>query len=345
MNIIVLAGGLSTERDVSFSTGEDVCKALRERGHQAAMLDVFLGYEGDVSEDFFVRNDAIRSDDKKIKSIDPDLDQIKQMRGDCEDGFFGPNVLALCRKADIVYMALHGADGENGKVQAAFDLLGIRYTGSGCVGSAVAMDKGLSKKIFLEAGIPTPKGFFVRKGQSGDLPEDMAYPIVVKPCCGGSSVGVSMVQSAEEYETALQTAFRYEDEVVVEECIKGREFSAGVLGEESLPIIEIIPKAGFYDYETKYQPGMAMDVCPAELSEEKTKEMQNFAKRVYDELKLEVYGRIDFLMDADGNLFCLEANTLPGMTPTSLLPQEAAAIGMDYGTLCEKIISLAMEKK
>ena len=182
MNIIVLAGGLSTERDVSFSTGEDVCKALRERGHQAAMLDVFLGYEGDVSEDFFVRNDAIRSDDKKIKSIDPDLDQIKQMRGDSEDGFFGPNVLALCRKADIVYMALHGADGENGKVQAAFDLLGIRYTGSGCVGSAVAMDKGLSKKIFLEAGIPTPKGFSVRKGQSGDLPEDMAYPIVVKPC-------------------------------------------------------------------------------------------------------------------------------------------------------------------
>lgn len=345
MNIIVLAGGLSTERDVSFSTGEDVCKALRERGHQAAMLDVFLGYEGDVSEDFFVRNDAIRSDDKKIKSIDPDLDQIKQMRGDCEDGFFGPNVLALCRKADIVYMALHGADGENGKVQAAFDLLGIRYTGSGCVGSAVAMDKGLSKKIFLEAGIPTPKGFSVRKGQCGDLPEDMAYPIVVKPCCGGSSVGVSMVQSAEEYETALQTAFRYEDEVVVEECIKGREFSAGVLGEESLPIIEIIPKAGFYDYETKYQPGMAMDVCPAELSEEKTKEMQNYAKKVYDELKLEVYGRIDFLMDADGNLFCLEANTLPGMTPTSLLPQEAAAIGMDYGTLCEKIISLAMEKK
>lgn len=345
MNIIVLAGGLSTERDVSFSTGEDVCKALRERGHQAAMLDVFLGYEGDVSEDFFVRNDAIHSDDKKIKSIDPDLDQIKQMRGDSEDGFFGPNVLALCRKADIVYMALHGADGENGKVQAAFDLLGIRYTGSGCLGSAVAMDKGLSKKIFLEAGIPTPKGFSVRKGQSGDLPEDMAYPIVVKPCCGGSSVGVSMVQSAEEYEAALQTAFRYEDEVVVEECIKGREFSAGVLGGESLPIIEIIPKAGFYDYETKYQPGMAMDVCPAELSEEKTKEMQNFAKRVYDELKLEVYGRIDFLMDADGNLFCLEANTLPGMTPTSLLPQEAAAIGMDYGTLCEKIISLAMEKK
>lgn len=345
MNIIVLAGGLSTERDVSFSTGEDVCKALRERGHQAAMLDVFLGYEGDVSEDFFVRNDAIRSDDKKIKSIDPDLDQIKQMRGDSEDGFFGPNVLALCRKADIVYMALHGADGENGKVQATFDLLGIRYTGSGSVGSAVAMDKGLSKKIFLEAGIPTPKGFSVHKGQSGDLPEDMAYPIVVKPCCGGSSVGVSMVQSAEEYEAALQTAFRYEDEVVVEECIKGREFSAGVLGGESLPIIEIIPKAGFYDYETKYQPGMAMDVCPAELSEEKTKEMQNFAKRVYDELKLEVYGRIDFLMDADGNLFCLEANTLPGMTPTSLLPQEAAAIGMDYGTLCEKIISLAMEKK
>lgn len=160
MNIIVLAGGLSTERDVSFSTGEDVCKALRERGHQAAMLDVFLGYEGDVSEDFFVRNDAIRSDDKKIKSIDPDLDQIKQMRGDSEDGFFGPNVLALCRKADIVYMALHGADGENGKVQAAFDLLGIRYTGSGCVGSAVAMDKGLVQKDLFGGGDPNAERIF-----------------------------------------------------------------------------------------------------------------------------------------------------------------------------------------
>lgn len=160
MNIIVLAGGLSTERDVSFSTGEDVCKALRERGHQAAMLDVFLGYEGDVSEDFFVRNDAIRSDDKKIKSIDPDLDQIKQMRGDSEDGFFGPNVLALCRKADIVYMALHGADGENGKVQAAFDLLGHRYTGSGCVGSAVAMDKGLSKKDLFGGRDPNAERIF-----------------------------------------------------------------------------------------------------------------------------------------------------------------------------------------
>lgn len=160
MNIIVLAGGLSTERDVSFSTGEDVCKALRERGHQAAMLDVFLGYEGDVSEDFFVRNDAIRSDDKKIKSIDPDLDQIKQMRGDSEDGFFGPNVLALCRKADIVYMALHGADGENGKVQAAFDLLGIRYTGSGCVGSAVAMDKGLVQKDLFGGRDPNAERIF-----------------------------------------------------------------------------------------------------------------------------------------------------------------------------------------
>ncbi|MCH5266793.1 MAG: D-alanine--D-alanine ligase [Lachnospiraceae bacterium] len=344
MNIIVLAGGLSTERDVSISTGTQVCEALRQRGHQAAMLDVFLGYKGEISENFFVRNDAFRDSIGEIKKEDPDLKELKKMRGEAADGFFGPGVIALCRMADIVYMALHGAEGENGKVQAAFDLLGIHYTGSGYLGSAVAMDKGLSKKIFMVEGIPTPKGYTVTKNEAYTVPETMRYPLVVKPCCGGSSVGVSIVDNESEYHTALEAAFRYEDEVVVEECIKGREFSVGVLGGESLPVIEIIPKTGFYDYETKYQPGMAQDVCPAELSEDKSSQMRDYAVKVFDALKLETYGRIDFLMDEKGELYCLEANTLPGMTPTSLLPQEAAADGMDYGALCEEIISLALEK-
>lgn len=344
MKIVVLAGGLSAERDVSITTGDLVCQALRENGHRAAMLDVFLGYQGEISEDFFDKNDAFPEDSKKIQAAEPDLDEVRKMRGDDGDGFFGPGVIALCRMADIVYMALHGAEGENGKLQAAFDLLGIRYTGSGYFGSALAMDKGIAKKVFQTAGIPTPKGFTVTPDTVQPVPPEIGYPCVVKPCCGGSSVGVSIPADETEYQKALKDAFRYEEEVVVEEYIRGREFSVGVVGEEVYPVIEIIPNEGFYDYATKYQPGMARDVCPAELEEDKAAEMQQYALAAYRELKLSCYGRIDFLMDENGSLFCLEANTLPGMTPFSLLPQEAAAEGISYGELCEKIIALALEK-
>lgn len=342
MKIVVLAGGLSLERDVSIITGDMVCQALRERGHRAALLDVFLGYEGEVSENFFDRNDGISEDRKKIHTQEPDLDAVRKMRKEDLDCFFGPGVIALCQMADIVYMALHGAEGENGKIQAAFDLLGIRYTGSDYFGSALAMDKGIAKKIFQTGGIPTPKGFSVSKDTVRPVPEEIGYPCIVKPCCGGSSVGVSIPTDETEYRRALEEAFRYEDEVLVEEYIRGREFSVGVVGEKVYPVIEIIPNEGFYDYATKYQPGMAKDVCPAELDEKKTAEMQQYALEVYRELKLSCYGRIDFLMDENGALYCLEANTLPGMTPTSLLPQEAAADGLPYGELCEKIIALAL---
>lgn len=344
MNIIVLAGGLSTERDVSISTGLQVCEALRQQGHHAAMLDVFMGYEGEISESFFEKNEAFAKEMQGIRAVDPDIEEVKKRRGHEEDGFFGPGVIELCRMADIVYMALHGADGENGKVQAAFDLLGIKYTGSGYLGSAVAMDKALAKTVFMAAGVPAAKGYTLTRESSSKLPEDMKFPLVVKPCCGGSSVGVYFVEDQKQYEEALEAAFHYEEELVVEECISGREFSVGVLGGEALPIIEIIPKEGFYDYETKYQPGMATDVCPAELTQEQTERMQAYAVKVYEALKLETYGRIDFLMDANGDMYCLEANTLPGMTPTSLLPQEAAATGMSYKALCEEIISMALEK-
>ena len=257
-------------------------------------------------------------------------------------GLFGPNVIEICRQADIVYMGLHGADGENGKVQAAFDILGIRYTGSDYLGSALAMDKGMAKKVFLQSGIPTPNGFSMKKSHVTKLPDEIGYPCIVKPCCGGSSVGMSIAKNEEEYNKALELAFKYEDEVVVEEYIKGREFSVGVIGGKSLPIIEIIPKSGVYDYETKYQPGMAEDVCPATLSDEITDKMQTYAIDVYRELKLGSYARIDFLLDADDNMYCLEANTLPGMTATSLLPQEAKVLGIEYGVLCEQVIAQAL---
>lgn len=344
MRIVVLAGGLSTERDVSLITGSHVCKALNKRGHKAILLDVFLGYKEEGDDVSGIFEDNVSNDVAGITEIDPDLDKVKAMRSGNTESFFGPNVIEICRSADIVYMALHGADGENGKIQAAFDLLGIKYTGSGYLGSALAMDKGMSKKVFLTGDIPTPKGFCLNKYNKPVMPDELGYPCIVKPCCGGSSVGVSVANNEDEYKRALETAFKYEDEVVVEEFIKGREFSVGVIGGKSLPIIEIIPKTGFYDYKTKYQSGMADDVCPAVLSDEQTDRMQAHAIDVYRELKLGTYARIDFLLDADGNMYCLEANTLPGMTATSLLPQEAKAIGIEYDELCEIMIAEAMYK-
>ena len=356
MRVVVLAGGLSVERDVSINSGTKVCKALCDRGHQAVLLDIFLGYgkEGDDLEGVFEGNANLTQLSDTIQAVAPDLESVKAMRGDDGECLFGPNVVAICRMADIVYMGLHGAEGENGKVQAAFDVLGIKYTGSGYLGSAVAMDKGITKKILLSAGIPTPAGFTIRADMDGKVPDDVladgsasggiGFPCVVKPCCGGSSVGVSIPKDAEEYKKALDLAFHYEDEVVVEEFIRGREFSVGILAGKALPVIEIIPKTQFYDYETKYQAGMADEVCPAELSEELTKTMQEWAVRVYEELKLEVYGRIDFLLDGEGRMYCLEANTLPGMTPTSLIPQEAKAVGIEYGELCETIIQEALKR-
>ena len=346
MKIVVLAGGISTERDVSLISGAGILKALRQRGHQAILLDVFLGYKkrGDDVSNIFEKSDEMDDHVNDIQAVDPDIESVKKLRDGDEKGLFGPNVIEICRQADIVYMGLHGADGENGKVQAAFDILGIRYTGSDYLGSALAMDKGMAKKVFLQSGIPTPNGFSMKKSHVTKLPDEIGYPCIVKPCCGGSSVGMSIAKNEEEYNKALELAFKYEDEVVVEEYIKGREFSVGVIGGKSLPIIEIIPKSGVYDYETKYQPGMAEDVCPAPLSDEITDKMQTYAIDVYRELKLGSYARIDFLLDADDNMYCLEANTLPGMTPTSLIPQEAAVLGMDYPTLCEELIRVSQKK-
>ena len=171
---------------------------------------------------------------------------------------------------------------------------------------------------------------------------EVSFPCVVKACCGGSSVGVAMANDAEEYEEAKKEAFLYDDEVVVEEYIKGREFSVGVMDGVALPVIEIAPLQGFYDYKNKYQAGSAIETCPAELSAEKTEEMQEYAEKAFKILRLKNYARMDFMMNESGDLFCLEANTLPGMTPTSLLPQEAAAAGISFSELCERIIEAAL---
>lgn len=348
MNIVVLAGGLSTERDVSFKTGDMVSKALRENGHQVILLDVFMGYSDKPEnlEGIFERAEEVSVQVADIPEVAPDLAKVKASRKDQSDCFFGPNVIELCRRADVVFMALHGENGENGKIQAAFDLYGIRYTGTGYLSSALAMDKGMAKQLFLSAGIPTPQGMAMKKENRKDTAAELGLklPCVVKPCCGGSSIGVSIVHTEEEFKKALDEAFRWEDKLIIEEYVKGREFSVGVIDFKALPIIEIAPVQGFYDYKNKYKAGSAVETCPAVLSEELTKQMQHYAERVAEVLGLDTYSRTDFLLNEQNEIYCLEANTLPGMTPTSLLPQEAAAVGISFNELCEKIIEISLKK-
>ncbi len=348
MNIVVLAGGLSPERDVSFVTGSNVTAALRKNGHQVILLDVFMGY-GDDEEDLtgvFERSREVSVSVSGITEDAPDLAAVKKSRKDQSDCFFGPNVIAMCRMADIVFLALHGENGENGKVQATFDLYGIKYTGTGYLSSALAMDKSLSKRLFAANGIPTPAGISMKKEecQWEFAKTGLAFPCVVKPCCGGSSIGVSIVRNEKEYQKALEEAFRWEQEVVIEEYIRGREFSVGVMDFQALPIIEIAPIEGFYDYKNKYAAGSAVETCPAEISAEITARMQRCAEDVAKVLGLNTYSRMDFLLDDEDHIYCLEANTLPGMTSTSLIPQEAKAVGIDFEQLCEKIIQISLKK-
>lgn len=342
MNIVVLAGGISTERDVSLISGKMIYRAVKKNGHKAILLDVFLGYNGSV-DGIFDRDEDWEAQVKGISETNPDIEAVKALRPDWKKQFFGPNVIALCQAADVVFMALHGENGENGKIQACFDLMGITYTGTDYVSSALCMDKGLSKDMFAQYGVPTPKGIRIKKGQQD--PGTVPFPCIVKACCGGSSVGVSIARNSEEYEAAKAESFRYDNEAIVEQYIEGREFSVGVLDGKALPIIEIAPLSSFYDYKNKYQAGSTIETCPADLSPEKTAEMQKYAETAFRALRLKNYARMDFMMGKAGDIYCLEANTLPGMTPTSLLPQEAAAVGISYEQLCEKLIEVSLRER
>lgn len=343
MKIVVLAGGLSPERIVSLSSGTMACNAFLKAGHQAILLDLFFGMpELDTDIDQLFLN-ARPLPPAPISEIEPDLAAIAASRPCGWSDRIGLNVIEICQKADIVYMALHGADGENGSVQKVFDEHGIRYTGSGPEGCRVSMDKHAAKVVFLREGILTPKSRLLRRGEIFSL-DELPLPAVAKPNSGGSSIGISIAHTREELKKAIEFAFQQEDCILVEEFVKGRELSCGVLDGKALPIIEIIPKEGFYDYKNKYQAGAALEVTPAPLPPSATEKVQRMAEQVFKALKLSVYARMDFLLTEDEDAYCLEANTLPGMTPTSLLPQEAAVVGIDYIHLCEKIIALSLEK-
>ena len=343
MKIVVLAGGLSPERIVSLSSGTMACNAFLKAGHQAILLDLFFGMPELTTDIDQLFENAKPLPPAPISETEPDLAAIAASRPSGWSDRIGLNVIEICQKADIVYMALHGADGENGSVQKVFDEHGIRYTGSGPEGCRLSMDKHAAKEIFGQEGILTPASWLLRRGEIFSL-DELPLPAVAKPNSGGSSIGISIATTRAELKRAIELAFQQEDSILVEEFIKGRELSCGVLDGKALPVIEIIPKEGFYDYKNKYQAGAALEVTPAPISPAATEKVQRLAERVFRALHLSVYARMDFLLTEEEEAYCLEANTLPGMTPTSLLPQEAAVLGIDYIHLCEKIIDLSLEK-
>ena len=342
MKIAVLCGGLSPERNVSISSGTKIAGALKENGHQVVLLDMFFGledYTGDITRVF---DDPPALGGTRIDESAPDLEAVRAQRKLRSPSLFGAHVLEVCAMADIVFLALHGRTGEDGRVQATLDLLGIPYTGSGYLGSAIAMDKDLTKRVVAPLGVKTPAWMLV-ESDGMDIDAVIAQaklPCVVKPDDSGSSIGVSIANDAAELRTALEAAAREGSRILIEQYVRGREVQIGILGDKALPSIEIIPAVGFYDYRNKYQPGAAKEITPAETEQR----LADAALTVFRALNLSAYSRADFILDDAGELWFLEINTLPGMTPTSLVPQEAAAVGISYSELCEQIIAAALHK-
>lgn len=336
MKIIVLAGGLSPERDVSLSSSALISNALIENGHDVMLLDLFIGKDNREIEPVYRNSKSSYRYSYTVPEQEPDLAAIRAAVN-TDSAFIGNGVIELCREADVVFMGLHGSVGENGQLQAVFDLYGIKYTGTGYAGSLLAMDKDVSKRLMRDNNILTPDWEYIELCRENSF-SNMEYPCVIKPCNCGSSVGVTVVENAEQLKTAIDYAKKYEDFIVAEKKIEGREFSVGILDGKALPVIEIKPLAGFYDYKNKYQMGLTEEICPADISKDIEQLLQSSALSVHNTLRLGFYSRVDFIVDKENKAYCLEANTLPGMTPTSLLPQEAKVAGISYNELCNKIV-------
>jgi D-alanine-D-alanine ligase len=331
MRITVLMGGTSAERDVSIASGLRIVQALRSRGHDVTAFDTARGV--------IKREDEaqVAADGMKVKP--PSLEDLAQMQRTSLSPSLG--TVPAVREAEVVFLALHGGQGEDGTIQALLDLSGVRYTGSGHLSSALAMDKDLSKQLFRAAGVMTAD-WLMAPVSSAQVERELGLPVVVKPSKQGSTVGLTLVRKSEDLLPAVKEARRYDDEVMIEAYVPGRELTVSVLGDQALPVGEIIPKHEIYDYECKYTSGMALEEFPAKLARDEAERLQALALRAYRALKLSGYGRIDFRRRDDGVSFCLEANTLPGMTELSLMPQAAQAAGISFSELCERIVYLAM---
>lgn len=324
-------GGTSAERDVSIASGLRIAAALRSRGHEVISLDTAKGVIDAATEKALLTSG--------VGQAPPDLESLAAMSRQSLSPTLG--TLPEVRQADVVFLALHGGQGEDGTLQALFDLSGVRYTGTGPLGSALGMDKDLSKRLFRDNGVRTAE-WLMAPATSQQVREKVGFPVVVKPSKQGSTVGLTLVRDPSGLEAAIREAFKYDDEVMLERFISGRELTVGILGHEALPIGEIIPKNELYDYESKYTKGMAVEEFPARLDPAVAALVQEQAVLAFKALKLRGYARIDFRLDDSGGCFCLEANTLPGMTELSLIPQAAAAAGISFPELCERIVQLAI---
>jgi D-alanine-D-alanine ligase len=333
VNITVLLGGVSAERDVSLSSGLRIAAALRERGHSVTCLDPAEGVMSRAHEGALMA--------QGVGSTPPSLESLAGLAKRSLSPVLG--TLPEVTGADCVFLALHGGQGEDGTVQAVLDMAGVPYTGSGHLASALAMDKHLSKVVMRDAGVATADWLMAdhRPVDRQAVVGKLGLPLIVKPSKQGSTVGLSIVRDSADIEGAVREAFRFDDEVMIERFVPGRELTVGILGDQALPAIEIVPVKELYDYECKYTPGMAAEFV-AELDERTSALLADQALRAFQALKLGGYARIDFRLDPQGQPWCLEANTLPGMTPTSLIPQGAQAAGVLFPDLCERIVQLAL---
>lgn len=331
MKITVLMGGTSSERNVSLASGIRIVQALRSKGHDVTPMDPARGVIGAAEERELSTG--------KVGTEPPSLEALSKFA----EGTFLSNLIAMkeIKDADVVFLALHGGQGEDGTLQALLDMAHVKYTGSGHLSSALAMDKDLSKKLFRMEDVKTAD-WLMAPATTEQVEGILGLPVIVKPSKQGSTVGLSLVKKREDLAPAIAEASKYDDEVMVEQFIPGRELTVGVLGDVALPVGEIFPKHEIYDYECKYTAGMASEEFPAKLSREATEKVQQQALLAFKALKLRGYARIDFRLTTEGEFYCLEANTLPGMTELSLIPQGAAAMGIGFPELCERIVRLAL---
>jgi D-alanine-D-alanine ligase len=332
MNITVLMGGTSSERNVSLASGIRIVQALRGNGHKVIALDPARGVISDAEERELATG--------KVGTEPPSLEALSKFA----EGTFLSNLTSMTeiKDADVAFLALHGGQGEDGTIQALLDMAHVKYTGSGHLSSALAMDKDLSKKLFRTADVKTAD-WLMAPATTEQVEGILGLPVIVKPSKQGSTVGLTLVKKRSDLSGAIKEALKYDDEVMIERFVPGRELTVGVLGDVALPVGEIISKHEIYDYECKYTAGMATEEFPAKISPEATERVQKQALAAFKSLKLNGYARIDFRLTTEGEFYCLEANTLPGMTELSLIPQGAAAMGIKFPELCERIVKLALE--
>jgi D-alanine-D-alanine ligase len=329
VKIAVLFGGDSMERDVSIASASQVVGALRSRGHEVIAYDSGRGRltAADEQRLFAGKIDARPPSKQAVTSL-PTVVSAPDLAG-----------------VDLVFIAMHGGSGEDGTVQALLDLAGIAYTGSGKLGSALGWDKDVAKRLFLAAGVPTP-AWLMAPVAAQVVAQRLGFPLIVKPNGQGSTVGLTLVRTPAELDAAIELAGGFDAQVMLERYVEGREITVGVLDDAALAVGEIIPATGpIFDYAAKYQAGGAEEIFPAKLTAEQSARAQELALRVHRALKLDVYSRVDFRMDKDGELWCLEVNTLPGLTAASLLPRAAAAVGIEFPELCERICRGALARR